>query len=128
MREIGWQQRLVAVLQDPKFKSHEWGKSDCCILAADACMAVSGKDPAAEYRGKYDSEIGAKRVLAKLSIAEALDAHFERVDLAFVQRGDVVQMDDDAAGVVWAGVVWSVDKEKGIGMTNKTVRTAWRVE
>ncbi len=33
-----------------------WGSHDCCLFAADAVIAVTGVDPAAEWRGRYSSE------------------------------------------------------------------------
>lgn len=90
-------------------------------------MAVCGKDPAAEYRGKYESEIRAARALVEHgSIADALDRHFERTDTP--NRGDIVQLDGGGVGVVWGNGVWTMDPEHGLGLTTEETKTIWGVE
>lgn len=127
MRIHQWQTALVRVLQGCQGQPFQWGVLDCSMLAADCAVAICGKDPAAEYRGQYDTEAGAARALAKFgTIADALDRHFERIDNP--QRGDIVQLAGGGVGVVWGAGVWTVDPELGVGLTTEEVTLKWRVE
>ncbi|WP_199770468.1 DUF6950 family protein [Aeromonas sp. ASNIH1] len=100
---------------------------------ADICLAVCDKDPAAAYRGRYRTEIGAKRVLAKThgSIAAALDVLFERVPVAMAQRGDALVFDGpqgQTAAVMWAGQVWAMTEQGARPIPDVVPLFAWRVE
>lgn len=120
---------VAVVLQDPKFKTYKRGETDCAMLVADCCMALSGKDPAAEYRGQYGDLRGAIAALKEHgSIADALDRHFDRVDVEFIQRGDAVQMGDPTSvGIWWAGKVWTCEETTGIAAVDREITAAWRV-
>lgn len=48
--------------------SREWGKSDCALELADIDIVVQNIDPAAPFRNRYRTEIGAKRVLGKAGL------------------------------------------------------------
>ncbi|WP_408068300.1 DUF6950 family protein [Yersinia nurmii] len=37
-----------------------WGQHDCCLFVADCAEAVCGIDSAGDYRGTYDSALGAR--------------------------------------------------------------------
>jgi hypothetical protein len=91
---------------------------------------VSGKDPAADYRGKYSDLKGALAVIKACgSMADVLDKHYARIDVAFAQRGDVVMLESEmAVGVLWAGEIWTADEIGGISLARSDVTAAWRVE
>ena len=40
----------------------EWGKTDCILSVCDHVQAVTGIDPAAPWRGTYDSQDGAQAI------------------------------------------------------------------
>lgn len=40
-----------------------WGVNDCCLFAADAVLALTGKDVAADVRGSYSDALGAARII-----------------------------------------------------------------
>ena len=106
MRHPDWQLRIIQTIQAASERPFCWGENDCCLFVADVCLAACDKDPAAAYRGRYSTEIGAKRVLAKThgSIEAALDALFVRVPIAMAQRGDALVFDGPnglTAGVMW---------------------------
>ena len=65
MRHPDWQIRIITTIQAATERPFCWGENDCCLFVADVCLAACDKDPAAHYRGRYTTEIGAKRVLAK---------------------------------------------------------------
>lgn len=133
MRILDWPTALFEKIDSARFTEFKWGEHDCCLFAADCCIAICGKDPASSYRGRYTTEIGAKRALKQQhgSVEAAFDAMFERVDPAFAQRGDVVLFEGDlgaTAGVqAQDGVVWSVGLN-GLAVIKPEVKVAWRIE
>lgn len=44
-----------------------WGVSDCALAVMDIYAAVLGRDPAAAYRGRYRTRLGAARALRRLA-------------------------------------------------------------
>lgn len=50
-------------------KPARWGRDDCALALADIDVAVQGIDPAAEYRGRYDTEEGARALLGRGRLA-----------------------------------------------------------
>lgn len=133
MRHPDWQIRTIHTIQAASERPFCWGESDCCLFVADVCLAVCDKDPASAYRGRYRTEIGAKRVLAKThgSIAAALDVLFERVPVAMAQRGDALVFDGpqgQTAAVMWAGQVWAMTEQGARPIPDVVPLFAWRVE
>lgn len=134
MRHSDWSLRLANLLRESQDKPFIWGEFDCCLFVSDCCVAVCGMDPAADYRGRYKTEVGAKRALLKRhgSVEAAFDACFQRVDVAFAQRGDIVTyLDSDgvtAAAVCWAGGYWAALRDGGVGRIDCVPLMAWRVE
>lgn len=132
MRNRDWTTRLHDTIKAAIERPFSWGEYDCCLFAADCSLAVCGKDPAAEYRGKYTTEVGAKRLLKKQhgSLEAAWDAYFIRVPPAFIQRGDVALYEGpggQSVAVYWANDYWSV-AEDGAGRIACTPLAVWRVE
>ncbi|MCR3909405.1 hypothetical protein NUK47_11520 [Aeromonas hydrophila] len=133
MRHPDWQIRIITTIQAASERPFCWGENDCCLFVADVCLAACDKDPAAEYRGRYRTEIGAKRVLAKThgDIPAALDAMFERIPVAMAQRGDALVFDGpqgQTAGVMWAGKVWAMTEVGARPIPDAVPQIAWRVE
>lgn len=58
-----WAQRLDALVAQAQRRPFAWGSFDCCLWAADAVLAQTGEDPAADLRGTYADAAGAARVL-----------------------------------------------------------------
>lgn len=132
MRNENWPRHLSAVIRASFGRPFSWGENDCCLFAADCCVAVCNVDPAEQYRGKYKTEAGAKRKLKELhgSLEAAWDAYFERIDVKQAGRGDVVLYDGamgKTVGVLWAGDVWSIT-EDGAARVACEPKIAWRVD
>lgn len=59
-----WRERLAAEMDRQRREPFAWGKHDCAIgFAAAIVEALTGKDLARGYRGKYTSPRGALRLL-----------------------------------------------------------------
>lgn len=133
MRYRDWQTRLLQVLRDYHARRFVWGQADCCLFAADCAMAVCGQDPAADYRGQYDSELGAKKALLRGhgSLVKAFGACFAEVSTRLVQRGDIVLFSGPygaTAGIWWSGRVWAMSDGGLVPLDHVTLTHAWRVE
>lgn len=109
MRLEGWELRLAALLSEARNRPFEWGAHDCMLFAADAVVALTGRDPAAEYRGAYDSALGASRIADPFGGYAGLIDHClagigSRLgNMKFAQRGDIALIgtgNGPAAGVV----------------------------
>lgn len=131
MRNRDWTTRLHDVIKAAHGRPFSWGEFDCCIFAADCALAVCNVDPAADYRGKYTTEVGAKRLLNKNhgSLEAAWDASFARVAPAFVQRGDVALYEGPGGrcvAVFWANEYWSTTDD-GVSRVVCEPLAVWRV-
>jgi hypothetical protein len=132
MRHDDWSKRLRETIQAAQGRPFLWGENDCCLFAADCCIAVCGIDPAEKYRGQYSTERGAKAALLRNhgSLEAAWDDCFKRIDVRLRQRGDVVLFDSEfgrCVGVVWSGGIVAVTDD-GAAYVNAEPIIGWRVE
>lgn len=106
-----WMKRLNALVISRMAAPFEWGRNDCGAFAADAVQAMTGFDVLSELRGSRRSERAALRQLRTAgSVSAVLDrAGLQRVDVAFVQRGDVVLL--PSTGTAWPVVAVCVGGE-----------------
>ena len=90
----GWPERLAAFIEARRDQPFDWAVNDCCALAADAVLAMTGRDFLADYRGRYATEEQAEALMGE----GGLPAFLPRVLAAFgavpvppaeAQRGDV---------------------------------------
>jgi len=87
-----WPEILAYRVESMVGVSFEWGKTDCCMFAADIVAAMTGIDYAAEFRGRYKTMRGAARLLRKKSLVEIMDGKLHRTK--HPKRGDVVLIDE----------------------------------
>lgn len=85
-------ERLQAFIDSRRDTPFAWGSHDCALFAADWVESVTGKDPAKGIRGRYQTAIGAGRVIKREGGLEAIAGSRlgERVEPKLAQRGDVV--------------------------------------
>jgi len=84
----------------------EWGAWDCGLFSADCIQAMTGVDIAAEFRGRYSTAKGARKVM-RGSIGEMMDRVSQtygmpEIDPLLAQRGDMCMVDSplgDALGI-----------------------------
>lgn len=84
-----------------------FGTDDCLCFAAACAQAITGRDPIAHLRGRYDSEISARRLMVENGWSDMGDVAasiFPEVPFAQARSGDwahVMQADGtDGLGVV----------------------------
>jgi hypothetical protein len=76
--------------------TYAWGHHDCALFAAGAVQAMTGIDFAAEFRGKYEDEDGARRLLTSLGCGDVGDLasrYLPEITPAEARRGDVVMIE-----------------------------------
>lgn len=88
-----WEQRLSDFLVKHEQRPFEWGQWDCILFACAAVEAMTGHDAAAEYRGRYSDEVGAREALREIgqgTLLRTVDANFARTPVSYALRGDLV--------------------------------------
>jgi hypothetical protein len=94
-----WQTRLHRFLLASANVQFEYGVIDCCLFACDAVLAMTGTDPALEFRGKYSSRAEAVKIMRRHTGKKTLRAfvtrtftaqQIESVPVLFAQRGDLI--------------------------------------
>lgn len=127
-----WPERLAALFAASAARPFEWGSFDCCLFAADAVLAVTGHDPAADLRATYSTEAGAARVLRRHGgVAGVAAARAGReVSPALAQPGDVGLSHHNPelpALAVWGGCAWHQAGAVGLEVVPaESVARAWR--
>jgi len=112
-----------------------WGSFDCALFGADAVLALTGEDPASEYRGTYHTAIGASAALQRVcggGLVEAIERNgWRECCPALARRGDVgiTNSPQGPAVAVCLGKVWAVPRV-GSGLTKicrHDITRAWRI-
>lgn len=89
-RTVALLDNWIAARQAARFV---WGESDCAMFVADWTAALTGRDPAAAYRGRYDSEATARRTGGEgAALARRFDRAFRAAGFPRARRpvpGDV---------------------------------------
>lgn len=108
MRIPAWEDALVNYIAIKRHEPFEYGVNDCCLFAAGAVIEVTGEDPMAEFRGKYDSLKGSLKVIKEIgagTLEATLDGKFPEVGIGHAQRGDLAFF-DGSVGVVMGGFAY----------------------
>jgi len=106
-----------------------WGVNDCLMLAAAAIDAQMGIDPALAFRGRYQTERGARRMMKRngwSDVASALDAHLMRCAPSHARRGDIVLV-AGCAGVVFGPLALLIGDDGFERVPLSEWQAAWRV-
>lgn len=133
-RRRDWNERLGAYLAACGRRPFEPGRHDCALFAAGAVHAMTGEDPAADWRGAYGTISGGLRRLREAGVEDhvaAAAALFAEIPVRQARPGDlaVVRAEEGLAlGVVQGPRVY-VARASGLGLVpiDKAER-AFRVE
>lgn len=128
-----WRDRLIAYLAASARTPFAEGRHDCALFAAAAILAMTGEDPAQDFRGRYSTTRGGLRVLRRAGFADHLaiaDRYFDPMPCAFARPGDLAAVpgaEGPALGIVQGDRVYVLRRE-GLGTVSilKAVH-AWRV-
>jgi len=109
---------LLEEYQRQRATPFAWGGADCLGFAADCAKLLTGNDPAAELRGKYDSEIAAKRIMVERgwqTLGDVAASMFPEIPVAVARSGDwAFVVNDDGSetlGVVGGALILARTKE-----------------
>lgn len=114
-----WRRRLAVYLNQSAAEPFEPGKADCALFAAGCIEAMTGTDPAAEFRGRYSTLEGGFKRLMKAGFADLetmAEALLEEVPVAYARVGDLAVLDSaegPALGIVQGARIY--------------VRSEWRL-
>ena len=126
-----WSLRLDALIAARMAAPFAWGTHDCCLFAADAVLAQTGADPAAEFRGTYADAREAMELLTELGGLSAVAARGGAPIAALcAQVGDIGLVEHEGRELlaVCAGPVWLVPAEQGLAaLPIDSAISAWRV-
>ena len=90
MRLKNWPSRFAALVASVRARPFEWGKHDCCLWAASAVLAITGRDPGAQWRAGYRTGRAALLILGSIGGLEAAGAMSGRpIAPALACEGDV---------------------------------------
>jgi hypothetical protein len=127
-----WQSNLQAVIAERESMPFAWGKNDCGLFAADAVLAMTGNDPAADLRGTYSSEEQANALISDGMVSVADKRFGARIRTNLAQVGDIGLVDTPSgpALAVWGGSQWlAPSRDGGLGrLPFDAAHLAWRGE
>lgn len=101
-----WRTNLHAYLAENALRDFEPGVFDCSLFSADCVNAITGEDPAADYRGRYATVAQGLALLQADGYAdhEAFVAtHFTETSVLFARAGDLAVVEQ--RGLVGIGAV-----------------------
>lgn len=89
VRAPDWPERLSEALAEREPAA--WSRTDCACWSASAAQAMTGVDPAAPYRGRYDSYEGGLALIRADGFRHMkawADRWWPRIDPSLARRGD----------------------------------------
>lgn len=97
-RVANWISLLPAHTGHSRKRGFAWGTRDCALAACDAIKALTGIDPAENFRGKYSTPEEAAQLigsdLGAFAARIAAQYGMQEVPPQFARRGDVVFVDN----------------------------------
>tara|TARA_R100001015_G_C4551479_1_gene113251 strand:+ start:382 stop:798 length:417 start_codon:yes stop_codon:yes gene_type:complete len=135
-KQIDWQIKFDKFIEANMEKPFEWGKWDCCLFS-DACIkAMTGqslipkelvwKDKESALQTITDYGITLKNAIAKASKRKDL----EKVDLNYLQKGDLIVMEQDGnnvCGIFNGAKTLGVNEEGIVVLKDFKIIEAWRI-
>lgn len=127
-RFADWEARLGAYLEANAGVAFAYGAHDCALFSAGAVEAMTGVDLAAEFRGAYDSEFGAARVLASKgegTLEATIDGLLSARPIGYARRGDLV-WNGESVGICIGGDALFAGESEGVAGLVTVPRAAWQ--
>lgn len=121
-----WSVRLRAWLISIHGRPIQPGHHDCCLFGAGAIEAQTGIDLAADWRGRYSTFVGGRRVLRQAGYADhvaLIATHLREAPVIEACEGDIAILptgDGDAVGVVQGAAVYVLAQTGRIGLAPMT--------
>lgn len=130
MRKPDWATVISEQLAKHEKTKFVWGQSDCCLVVADIVKSYTDHDMAAQFRGKYKTELGAYRAIKKYigTLEKGLDAQYMRTMLP--ARGDIALVETEGGeslAVIFSSRAWAMSLDGLKDLPMSSVKTAWEV-
>jgi hypothetical protein len=92
-----WPARLAELMDTSIGKPFEWGVNDCVTFASAGVLAVTGEDVLKDLRGRWNTALGAGRVLHRLGgfVQAVTDRLGPATSAIHARRGDLVLFPDE---------------------------------
>lgn len=116
-RKDNWRSALIAYVDQQADRPFAYGVNDCLLVTAGAVEAMTGVDHAADYRGRYTSLSGGKKLVGKSPLRVVADL-FPEIRPSMAGDGDIAacrQGKDWAFGVL-IGAHFYVQTQAGLGI------------
>jgi hypothetical protein len=136
-RHSDWPVKLHQKLIEYKNTPYQSGVHDCILAACTFIEAITGTDPAVEFRGKYSTDLGAAKVVKAhscqtlLELVESIAAShgMTPVPAQHHHRGDLVMLDEGLFGIVHLDGLHAVYvTTQGLAIKPlSAIRRIWRV-
>ena len=125
-----WRPRLVAYIEEVRARPFAYGSHDCALFVAGAVAAMTGFDPAAGFRGRYESLTSGLKLMTGADHVQLVRSLFDAVPPAFAQVGDIAVIGEvgiPALGL-FEGEMILVLRDEGLGRLPRAAATkAFRV-
>lgn len=133
-----WERKLGDFIAEYKNKPQDWGQVDCALTTCNWILISTGIDCAEEFRGRYKTKLGARRVLNNFAGGlegtvekKFLQHEFEEINPVFRQRGDAILArgngDKCLCFVGLRGIIWCSGKDGLDQVLENNVLRAWRI-
>lgn len=109
---------LTRYIRDAMRRPFEWGAHDCCLFPADWVLRVTGIDPAADWRGGYTDEEGARRLVEAAGGLPSLFARGMGPAIGLGAHVAVLDAPEGPTGGIVSGGMISVLTPDGVGSLN----------
>jgi hypothetical protein len=126
MRLPDWKSRLLTYLQHAAARPFAFGTHDCALFVAGAVEAMTGVDPAAEYRGRYKTLNGGLRAIQRVGFEDHVSMAcylYEQIHPSLAAPGDIAVIDTAegvALGVVQGEGIYVLHVTDRIGLLPMT--------
>lgn len=133
-RRPDWRTHLRMYLEDVAAHPFRPGQHDCAMFVAGGIEAMTGEDPAADWRGAYRSLAKGRALITERGFEDMVDiaaSQLDEVAPIFAREGDVAVLEDDeglpAFGLVQGALIY-VLRPDGLGLVALTeARRAFRI-
>lgn len=127
-RKSNWEAELANFISARRESAFEWGVNDCALFAADAVEAITGDDPAPDFRGVYSDQAGARQALRDFgngTLLKTFQIRFDEKPPSFARRGDLI-WNGFAVGVCYGEfALFLGEPDDGVGIV-RVPRSAWK--
>lgn len=127
-RKPTWENDLADFIADRLNMPFEWGNHDCALFAADAVEAMTGIDPASDFRGNYTTQKTAREALREFGQGTLLKTYQDRFSekpVSFAIRGDLI-WNGFAIGVCYGSFALFVGEPDGQPGLVRVARSEWK--